>query len=101
MTSSSYSSSFGRLQALSVNFLSKDTVQSLVKSEDLAEMRRILDSTWYGPEIERASSMYSPPELLEVALNRHLVDVNRIVLETAPYSGKAGIRFLFVKMGYS
>ena len=97
MTSSSYSSSFGRLQALSVNFLSKDTVQSLVKSEDLAEMRRILDSTWYGPEIERASSMYSPPELLEVALNRHLVDVNRIVLETAPYSGKAAIRSYLLK----
>jgi V/A-type H+/Na+-transporting ATPase subunit C len=97
MTSSSYSSSFGRLQSLSTNFLSKDTIQSLVKSEDVAEMRRMLESTWYGPEIERASSLYSPPELLEVALNRHLVEINKIVLETAPFSGKTAIRSYLLK----
>jgi V/A-type H+/Na+-transporting ATPase subunit C len=97
MTSSSYSSSFGRLQSLSTNFLSKNTIQSLVKSEDVAEMRRMLESTWYGPEIERASSLYSPPELLEVALNRHLVEINKIVLETAPFSGKTAIRSYLLK----
>ena len=97
MTSSSYSSSFGRLQSLSTNFLSKDTIQSLVKAEDVADMRRMLESTWYGPEIERASSLYSPPELLEVALNRHLVEINKIVLETAPFSGKNAIRAYLLK----
>ncbi len=97
MTSSSYSSSFGRLQSLSTNFLSKDTIQSLVKAEDVADIRRMLESTWYGPEIERASSLYSPPELLEVALNRHLVEINKIVLETAPFSGKNAIRAYLLK----
>lgn len=100
MTSSSYSSSFGRLQSLSTNFLSKDTIQSLVKAEDVAEMRRMLESTWYGPEIERASSLYSPPELLEVALNRHLVEINKIVLETAPFSGKTAIRSYLLKWDF-
>jgi V/A-type H+/Na+-transporting ATPase subunit C len=97
MTSSSYSSSFGRLQSLSTNFLSKDAIQSLVKAEDVADIRRMLESTWYGPEIERASSLYSPPELLEVALNRHLVEINKIVLETAPFSGKNAIRAYLLK----
>ena len=60
-------------------------------------MTRMLESTWYKPEIERASSLYSPPELLEVAVNRHLVDINKIVLETAPYSGKTAIRSYLLK----
>ncbi len=97
MTSSSYSSSFGRLQSLSANFLSKDTFQNLVKSEDVADMTRMLEPTWYRTEIERASALYSPPELLEVAVNRHLVDINKIVLETAPYSGKTAIRSYLLK----
>jgi V/A-type H+/Na+-transporting ATPase subunit C len=97
MPSSSYASSFGRLQSLSTNFLSKDTIQNLVKAEDVNEMTRILEPTWYGPEIERASSLYSPPELLEVALNRHLVDVNKIVLESVPFNGKTAIRAYLLK----
>jgi V/A-type H+-transporting ATPase subunit C len=97
MTTSSYSSSFGRLQSISANFLSKGDVQNLVKAKDVDEMTRILQSTWYGPEIERASNLYSPPELLEVALNRHLVEINKIVLESAPFSGKTAVRSYLLK----
>lgn len=97
MTTSSYSSSFGRLQAISINFLSKDFIQNLVKAEDVGAITRMLESTWYGPEIERAATLYSPPELLEVATNRHLVGLNKIALEATPFSGKAAIRAYFLK----
>ena len=97
MTTSPYSSSFGRLQAISTNFLSKEFMESLVKAEDVAEVSRMLESTWYGAEIDRAAAMYSPPELLEVAINRHLVEVNKIALETTPFSGKQAIRAYFSK----
>lgn len=97
MTSSSYSSSFGRLQSLSVNFLSSDIFQHLLHAKDVAEMTRILEPTWYGAEIERAASLYSLPELLEVALNRHIVEINKIALEVTPYSGKAAIRAYLLK----
>ena len=97
MTSSSYSSSFGRLQSLSVNFLSSDILQHLLHAKDVAEMTRILEPTWYGAEIERAASLYSLPELLEVALNRHIVEINKIALEATPYSGKAAIRAYLLK----
>jgi V/A-type H+-transporting ATPase subunit C len=97
MTSSSYSSSFGRLQSLSVNFLSSDVLQHLLHAKDVAEMTRILEPTWYGAEIERAASLYSLPELLEVALNRHIVEINKIALEATPYSGKAAIRAYLLK----
>lgn len=97
MGTSSYSSSFGRLQALSTNFLSKDQFQNLLKSENIVEMTKMLESTWYGPEIEKAASVYSPPELLEVALNRHLVEVNRIALDVVPYSGKEALKSYLLK----
>lgn len=75
-----------------MNFLSSDFLNNLLKSEDLNAMIRKLESTWYGPEIERAASMYSGPELLEVALNRHIVETNRIALQVTPFSRKSAIQ---------
>ncbi|MFQ5969016.1 MAG: V-type ATPase subunit [Nitrososphaerales archaeon] len=97
MPTSPYSASFGRLQALSLNFLSKDYMQNLLRARDVSEIVKQLASTWYGPEIEKAASLYKPPELVEVALNRHLVGVNRIAMEASPFSGKSAIRAYLAK----
>jgi len=97
MGSSSYSSSFGRLKSLSINFISQNILQTLAHAKDVSEITRILESTWYGPEIERAASLYSPPELLEVALNRHIVEINKIALESTPFSGREAIRAYLLK----
>ena len=97
MATSSYSSSFGRLKSLSINFISSNILQTLVHAKDVSEMTRILEPTWYGPEIERAASIYSPPELLEVALNRHIVEINKIALESTPFSGREAIRAYLLK----
>src|ERR687898_3021432 len=97
IATSSYSSSFGRLKSLSINFISPTILQNLVHAKDVAEMTRILEPTWYGPEIERAASLYSPPELLEVALNRHIVEINKIALESTPFSGREAIRAYLLK----
>jgi V/A-type H+-transporting ATPase subunit C len=97
MATSSYSSSFGRLKSLSINFISATLLQNLVHAKDVGEMTRILEPTWYGPEIERAASLYSPPELLEVALNRHIVEINKIALESTPFSGREAIRSYLLK----
>lgn len=97
MATSSYSSSFGRLKSLSTNFISSNILQTLVHAKDVSEMTRILEPTWYGPEIERAASLYSPPELLEVALNRHIVEINKIALESTPFSGREAIRAYLLK----
>ena len=97
MATSSYSSSFGRLKSLSLNFISQNILQNLVHAKDVAEMTRILEPTWYGPEIERAAALYSLPELLEVALNRHIVEINKIALESTPFSGREAIRAYLLK----
>ncbi|MBI2006665.1 MAG: V-type ATPase subunit [Nitrosopumilales archaeon] len=92
MGTSQYSSSFGRLQSISVNFLSKEFIQNLLKTNDVNEMIKMLESTWYGQEIKKAASVYQGSELLEVALNRHLVEVNKNLLEATPFSGKNAVR---------
>ena len=97
MATSPYSSSFGRLNSLSINFIPQNILQNLVHAKDVAEMTRILEPTWYGPEIERAAALYSLPELLEVALNRHIVEINKIALESTPFSGRDAIRAYLLK----
>lgn len=97
MATSPYSSSFGRLKSLSINFIPQNIFQNLVHAKDVAEMTRILEPTWYGPEIERAAALYSLPELLEVALNRHIVEINKIALESTPFSGRDAIRAYLLK----
>ena len=92
MPTSQYASSFGRLQAISLNLLSKETMQNLMKTKDEGEMIKILEPTWYGPEIEKAATLFKDADLLEVALNRHLVQVNKIALEATPFNGKSAVR---------
>ncbi|MGI0068801.1 MAG: V-type ATPase subunit, partial [Nitrosopumilaceae archaeon] len=91
MPTSQYASSFGRLQAISLNLLSKEAIQNLMKAKDEVEMIKTLESTWYGLEIEKAASIFKDTELLEVALNRHLVFVNKIALEASPFNGKSAV----------
>lgn len=92
MPTSQYASSFGRLQAISLNLLSKEVMQNLLKAKNEGEMIKILESTWYGPEIEKAATLFKDSELLEVALNRHLVVVNKTALESSPFNGKSAVR---------
>ena len=67
-------------------------MQSLLKSKDEGEMVKVLEPTWYGPEIEKAGTLFKDANLLEVALNRHLVQINKIALEATPFSGKTAVR---------
>ena len=97
MPTSQYASSFGRLQAFSLNFLSKEKIQDLMKAKDEGEMVKLLESTWYGPEIEKAATLFKDTDLLEVALNRHLVLVNKIALEATPFNGKSAVRAYLAK----
>lgn len=92
MGASPYSSSFGRLQSISINFLKPDFLETLLKANDVSEMIKLLESTWYGQEIKKAASVYQGPALLEVVLNRHLVEINKIILEAAPFNGKNAVR---------
>lgn len=81
----------GRLRALSLSFLSTEKLYELARTKDIAEIAQQLEATWYGPEIEAAASTHKPPELIEVAVNRHLVQVNRIAMQAVPLLGKRAL----------
>jgi len=87
----------GRLRALSLSFLSKEKLDELTRAKDIAEIAQLLESTWYGPEIEAAASVYKPPELIEVAANRHLVGINKTAMQTVPLFGKAAMTAYLAK----
>src|SRR5271169_5824326 len=89
---SSYGASFGVLRVISLNFLTKAQLEELARTKDSAEIAQRLESTWYGPDIEAAESTYKPPESIEIAVNRHLVYVNRVALQSAPVFGKDALR---------
>ncbi len=92
MGASQYASSFGRLQSIAINFLSEEFLQNLLKANNVTDMVKQLESTWYGEEIKKAASVYKDAELLEVALNRHIVETNKIISEATPFAGKNAVR---------
>jgi len=92
MGASQYASSFGRLQSIATNFLSEEFLQNLFKANSVTDMVKQLESTWYGEEIKKAASVYKDAELLEVALNRHVVETNKIISEATPFAGKNAVR---------
>jgi V/A-type H+-transporting ATPase subunit C len=56
-----------------------------------------LEQTWYKGEIESLATVYKPPELIELAVNRHLVEVNSIAIQTAPLFGKSALAAYLAK----
>lgn len=85
---SSYAAGFGTLKVLSVNFLSNEKLLDLTRTKNTAEIAEKLQSTWYGPDILAEAALHKPPELIEIALNRHLVGVNKTALVACPVFGK-------------
>ena len=57
MGTSQYSSSFGRLQSISISFLSEEFVLNLLKASDVNDMIKQLESTWYGTPIKNSASV--------------------------------------------
>ncbi|MDG6914151.1 MAG: V-type ATPase subunit [Nitrososphaerota archaeon] len=85
---SSYGASFGTVKVLSLGFLTKAQLDDLAKSKDVNEIAQRLEQTWYGSDIEAAQAAYKAPESIEIAVNKHLVYVNRMALQAAPIFGK-------------
>jgi V/A-type H+-transporting ATPase subunit C len=84
----SYAGAFGRLKAMSLDFLTKDQLYELVRARDVAEIAQRLEATWYKDDIEEAAAAHKPPELIEIAMNHHLVNLNGIALQVSPSSGR-------------
>ena len=85
---STYASSLGRIKATLPSFLRKEQFASLVNARDLSEVTKILEGTWYGPDVTAALASTSGAEALELAINRHLVRLCRFAYEVTPFAGR-------------
>ena len=92
-----WTGTFGKLKVLSTSFLSKDFLLNLTRLKDVKEVAQALESTWYAPYIEEAGAKYSLPDQVEVALNRHLVNLNSLALNSAPPYDKNAVRSYLAK----
>jgi V/A-type H+-transporting ATPase subunit C len=84
----SYAAGFGTLKVQSLNFLKNDQLLELSRTKNVDEIAQKLEPTWYGADIEAEATVHKPPELIEIAVNRHLVGVNRTALQACPVFGK-------------
>jgi V/A-type H+/Na+-transporting ATPase subunit C len=87
----SWPSSSGTLRVQSLNFLTKEQLFDLAKAEDVEQIAQRLESTWYRTYMESARAEFKNPEAIEVAVNRHLVDTNRIALQSSSMFQKNAI----------
>ena len=71
--------------------MTREQLNELARAKDVNEVAQRLEQTWYKDEIESLATIYKPPELIEVAVNRHLVGVNAIAMQTAPLFGKSAM----------
>ncbi len=69
-----YFGAYGRLRANRSSFLSPDYVDQLAQ-KDSGEFLKSLSDTSYRQQIDRLSSIYKLPELAEIVINAHMVDM--------------------------
>ncbi len=90
-----YTGAYGRLKALSVDFLNKGTFDEL-DSRGKSEFIPILGNTQYREDIDAFYNMYSLPEAVEVVVNSHMMKNIRNAVRLVPTGAK---RILEAYMG--
>ncbi len=88
MSGSPYASSLGRLKADGTAFLTRATLEGLMRSTGLGEFTKQLATTPYGYDLEQARAAYQGIALVEAAINRTLVRRNRHAYEATPFAGR-------------
>jgi V/A-type H+/Na+-transporting ATPase subunit C len=88
MAGSPYASSLGRLKPEFPQFLPAATYATLLASKDINDLAKLLETTPYAAAINRSRATRSGAALVEVALNRTLVERNRHAYDATPFAGR-------------
>jgi|GEM_PF-2021551 V/A-type H+-transporting ATPase subunit C len=73
-----------RVKTMQSDLLSQSEIESLASMKDLGEIIHELNQTVYKDDLTSLSVKYSGADLLEAAINRHLVRVFKTVLSLTP-----------------
>lgn len=83
-----YASSLGRIKAMVPGFLRKEQFNAMLGARDVPEVSKLLEGTWYGPELTQAMATLQGAEAVESAVNRQFVKLNRFAYNAAPFAGR-------------
>ncbi len=73
---STYTGAYGRLKAMRSEFLNPGFIDQL-EQRDASEFAKYLSTTSYRTELDALSGMYKEPDLIEVAINAHMMRMAR------------------------
>ncbi len=91
-----YTGSYGRLKASIGDFLPNQFFLDLL-GRDLDGISVALSATSYKDDIEQLSPVYKQPELLDFAINRHLIKKNKLAQFAPPPISKNFLSAYFMK----
>ncbi|BAB59191.1 TVG0051618 [Thermoplasma volcanium GSS1] len=79
-----YVGAYGRLKVYEVDFLKKDFLEHLISLDKPSDFSSVLYASVYKEDYDALTSIYREPDLTEMAINRHLVRMNRIAAFAIP-----------------
>jgi V/A-type H+-transporting ATPase subunit C len=89
MAGSPYASALGRLKPEFPAFLTPGMFQTLISAKDVNDLAKLLETTPYAAAVTRTRATHSGASLVEIALNRTLVQRNRSAYEATPFAGRS------------
>jgi V/A-type H+-transporting ATPase subunit C len=88
MVKAVYAYANARVKTMQSDLLSRAKIESLASMKDFGEIIHELNETVYKEDLTSLSVKYSNADLLEAAINRHLVRVFKTVLALTPEDAK-------------
>ncbi len=91
-----YTGSYGRLKSSLADFLPNQFFENLI-GRDLESIQQILSQTSYKEDLDALASQYRLPEILDLAINRHLISKNRLAQFAPPSVSRRFLQSYFLK----
>lgn len=89
MAGSPYASALGRLKPEFPAFLTPSMFQTLLGAKDVNDLAKLMETTPYAAAVTRSRATHSGASLVEIALNRTLVQRNRHAYDATPFAGRS------------
>ncbi len=88
---STYVGSYGRLKVYGTDFLNRDFLVALAGADKASDVSSAIYGTVYKDDYDALSAIYKDPELTQMAINRHLLRMNKLVLFACPPLAKNAV----------
>ncbi|KAA8922037.1 V-type ATP synthase subunit C [Thermoplasma sp.] len=88
---STYIGSYGRLRVYQTEFFSRQQIDQLLSMTDPKDVSAFLYNGPYREDYDSLAAVFKDPDLTEMAINRHMVRNNRLVMFSVPPLAKNAV----------